>query len=100
MGIERNRTHGPVSVACAVLGASPNRDHDHRVRSTRPRRGISNDALLVRMRARGRRKFKATTGRNKLPVAPNQLDRQFKLATPNPMWTSNITYVATDEGWL
>ena len=49
--IERNRKRWPVSVACAVLGVSPSGYHDHRVRSTRPRRGISNDALLVHIRA-------------------------------------------------
>jgi transposase InsO family protein len=53
------------------------------------------------MRARGKRKFKATTHSNhKLPVAPNLVDRQFKPATPNAVWTSDITSVATDEGWL
>jgi putative transposase len=140
--IERNRKRWPVSVACAVLGVSPSGYHDHRVRQARPRRGISNDALLVHIRAihaetrgeygwpriwkellargirvgkervrklmslhgiraRGKRKFKATTDSNhKLPVAPNLVDRQFKPATPNAVWTSDITYVATDEGWL
>ncbi len=33
-------------------------------------------------------------------MAPNLLDRQFKPTTPNSGWTSDITYVATDEGWL
>ena len=49
--IERNRKRWPVSVARAVLGASPSGYQDHRIRSTRPRRGISNDALLVHIRA-------------------------------------------------
>ncbi len=53
------------------------------------------------IRARGTRKFKTATDSNhKLPVAPNLVDRQFKPATPNAVWTSDITYVATDEGWL
>jgi putative transposase len=53
------------------------------------------------IRARGKRKFKATTDSNhSLPVAPNLLGRDFSPATPNAAWTSDITYVATDEGWL
>jgi len=51
--------------------------------------------------AQGKRQFKATTHSNhKLPVAPNLVDRQFKPATPNAVWRSDITSVATDEGWL
>ena len=49
--IERNRKRWPVPVACAVLGVSPSGYHDHRVRQAWPRRGISNDALLVHIRA-------------------------------------------------
>ena len=53
------------------------------------------------IKARGKRKFKATTDSNHtLPVAPNLLGRDFSPATPNATWTSDITYVATDEGWL
>ena len=53
------------------------------------------------IRARGKRKFKATTDSNhKLAVAPNLLGREFSPATPNAVWTSDITYLATDEGWL
>ncbi|HEY8355385.1 MAG TPA: IS3 family transposase [Methylophilaceae bacterium] len=53
------------------------------------------------IRARGKRKFKATTDSNhSLPVAPNLLQRNFSPAAPNAVWTSDITYVATDEGWL
>jgi len=53
------------------------------------------------IKARGKRKFKATTDSNhSLPVAPNLLERNFSPATPNTAWTSDITYIATDEGWL
>jgi len=53
------------------------------------------------IRARGKRKFKATTDSNhSLPVAANLLGRDFSPTTPNATWTSDITYVATDEGWL
>jgi putative transposase len=36
----------------------------------------------------------------KLPVAENILDQQFTVTSPNKVWTSDITYVPTDEGWL
>lgn len=53
------------------------------------------------IRARGKRKFKATTDSNHaLPVAPNLLARDFSPAKPNTAWTSDITCIATDEGWL
>jgi transposase InsO family protein len=35
-----------------------------------------------------------------LPVAPNLLDRQFEPSAPNQVWTSDITYLWTTEGWL
>jgi len=48
-----------------------------------------------------KRKFKATTdSKHKLPVAENLLGQQFKVAGPNKVWVSDITYVPTDEGWL
>lgn len=53
------------------------------------------------LRCKQKRKFKATTNSNHtLPLAPNLLDRQFAVATPNCAWVTDITYVATDEGWL
>ncbi len=35
-----------------------------------------------------------------MPVAPNLLDRNFNPAAPNRVWTSDITYLWTNEGWL
>ena len=53
------------------------------------------------IRARHKRKFKVTTdSKHKLPIAPNLLDRNFTPAAPNQVWTSDITYLWTDEGWL
>jgi len=47
------------------------------------------------------KKYKATTNSNhNLPVAENLLNRDFKAQFPNEKWVSDITYVATDEGWL
>jgi len=38
--------------------------------------------------------------RHSLPVAENVLARRFSAARPDQVWTSDITYVWTDEGWL
>ena len=53
------------------------------------------------IRAKTKRKFKATTNSNhSLPVAPNLIARDFMPPVPNQVWTTDITYIATDEGWL
>jgi transposase InsO family protein len=53
------------------------------------------------IRAKQKKKFKATTNSNhNLPVAKNLLRRRFKAKRPNQAWVSDITYIATDEGWL
>ena len=53
------------------------------------------------IRARGRRKFVATTdSKHDLPVAENVLGREFSVAEPDRVWVSDITYIPTDEGWL
>jgi len=144
--IERNRRHWPVSLACEVLGVSPSGYHEHKARERpdrrHPHRGISNDALLVHVRAihtqtkaeygwpriwkellaRGvrvgkqrvqklmqlhgikaktKRKYKATTdSKHNLPVAENLLKRDFNPQAPDLVWASDITYIATSEGWL
>ncbi|HLX54446.1 MAG TPA: IS3 family transposase [Aquella sp.] len=47
------------------------------------------------------KKYKATTNSNHtLDVFDNILDRQFNVAKPNVAWVGDITYCATDEGWL
>ena len=127
---------------CRVLGASVAGYHEHLVRraSARQRRHLSDDALLVHIRAvyaqsrgshgwpriwrellarglrvgkdrvqklmqlhgiraKGKRRFKATTdSRHDLPIAPNLLDRQFTVAEPDRVWAGDITCIATDEG--
>ncbi|KRV71561.1 integrase [Aeromonas veronii] len=48
-----------------------------------------------------KRKFKATThSAHSLPVAENLLGQVFAPTKPNEVWTGDITYIATDEGWL
>jgi putative transposase len=53
------------------------------------------------IRAKQKRKFVATTdSKHDLPVAENILDREFRVEEPNTVWSSDITYIPTDEGWL
>jgi putative transposase len=50
---------------------------------------------------RPRKKFRRTTdSRHKNPVAPNLLDRQFKVGQPDRAWCADITYLWTMQGWL
>ena len=35
-----------------------------------------------------------------MPIAPNLLNRNFTLAASNQTWVGDITYIATEEGWL
>ena len=47
------------------------------------------------------RKFKITTNSDhKFPVAPNLLNQEFDVAKPNQVWTADITYISTGEGWM
>jgi putative transposase len=52
--------------------------------------------------ARGKRRFHVVTtdSRHNLPIAPNLLNRNFTPAAPNQAWAGDITYIATEQGWL
>jgi putative transposase len=54
------------------------------------------------IKARGKRRFRVATTDSKhgLPIAPNVLDRNFIVAAPNQAWVGDLTYIATEEGWL
>ena len=54
------------------------------------------------IRARGKRRFRVVTtdSRHDLAIAPNHLNRNFTVSAPNQAWAGDITYIATDEGWL
>ena len=48
-----------------------------------------------------RKKWKVTTNSNhKYPIVSNKLNRDFTTGNPNEAWVSDITYIATKEGWL
>lgn len=53
------------------------------------------------IQAKTKRKFKATTNsRHQLPVAENLVEQNFTANKPDELWTSDITYVWTEQGWL
>jgi len=59
---------------------------------------LMNEAGLV---CKTKRKFKVTTdSRHDKQVAPNLLDRKFKVYAANCYWVGDITYIPTEEGWL
>jgi len=77
------------------------------VRELRDRRFPASKERVERLmrengiRARHKRRFKATTdSKHSLPVAPNLLARDFTPDAPNRVWTADMTYIWTDEGWL
>jgi len=73
----------------ASRGFEAGRDH-----ITRLRRELG-------LRCKQKRKFKATTNSNHdLPVAENLLNKTFAPTRPNEAWVTDITYIATGEGWL
>ncbi len=89
--------------------------HEHKGRAGSPRItwalrhegrrvGKNRVARLMRqnaLRAKAARKYKATThSDHNLPVAPNLLNQDFSAQRPNQKWVADITYLATDEGWL
>ena len=53
------------------------------------------------LNARRRKKFRTTTkSDHKHSASPNLVNRQFQPEAPNKVWASDLTYVATAEGWL
>jgi len=53
------------------------------------------------LKVQTKRKFKVTTDSNHdKPIAPNLLERNFTVATPNTAYVGDITYIPTREGWL
>jgi transposase InsO family protein len=56
---------------------------------------------VMNIRCKQVKKYKATTDSNhKLPVAPNLLNQDFAVPGPNLAWVADLSYIATEEGWL
>ena len=89
---ERSRqTYGPERMQ-AELADNGIQVGIHRIKRIRRQLGL---------RCKQKRKFIATTdSAHTLPVAANVLNREFAATGPNKVWVTDITYIATDEGWL
>jgi putative transposase len=73
------------------------RSRGHRVGKARVERLMRRHGI----RARHKRRWKATTdSQHELPVAQNLVARDFSPCGPDQTWGADITYIATDEGWL
>ena len=107
---DRTRLSDPQAVAlmrsihAEVKGAYGSRRMHREMQGRGHRIGLSRVERLMRehgIRARHKRRFKATTdSKHSMPVAPNLLERNFTPEAPNRVWTGDITYIHTGEGWL
>ena len=51
-------------------------------------------------RAKGRFRVCTTDSHHDQPIAPNRLPELPAPSAPNQIWLGDITYIATEEGWL
>jgi len=56
----------------------------------------------MQLRSKTKRRFKPTTtdSNHQHQVAENHLDREFTRSRPNEAWSTDITYIPTEQGWL
>lgn len=67
--------------------------------TSRPR--IARIMRTAKIFAQRPRSFKVTTdSSHSFPIAPNVLDRAFKVDAPGKVWVSDITYIKTSQGWV
>lgn len=86
-----DKTYGADRIAKAL------RNQGIRVGKNRVCRLMRENGLVVKTR----RRFKVTTNSDhKRPVAPNLVKQEFRAAAANHLWTGDITYIRTAEGWL
>lgn len=65
------------------------------------RRRVARLMQKADIRSITKKKFVATTdSKHNYPVAPNLLNREFRVEAPGKVWVSDITYIRTIEGWL
>jgi transposase InsO family protein len=63
---------------------------------------IQSDCKWLGIKSVTRKKYrvKTTDSNHSNPIAENVLSRDFKAQKPNEKWVTDITYIATLEGWL
>jgi len=73
--------------------------HDEGVECSENR--VARRMRILGLQAIQAKKFKVTTDSNhSKPVAADLIEQDFSADAPNQKWSSDITYVWTDEGWL
>jgi putative transposase len=88
---ESHNTYGSPRITAALCKRGFKCNHKHVERLMR----------INGIRSKRKRKFKATTGsRHKRAVADNLIRGDFSAKHPDQLWTSDITYIRTQEGWL
>ena len=88
---EYKQTYGYRRLSDALTKAGMKSGH-YQVRHLMARLGL---------KARYPKRFKVTTDSNHNElISPNTLDQQFDVVSPNQVWTTDITYVWTLQGWL
>ena len=105
----RNQEDEKLKVKIAASHAASNRTYG----SPRILRDLREDGDLVsrkrvarlmcdlEIEGRRKRRYRATTdSRHPFPIAPNLLMRDFEVDAPNTAWVTDITYIATLDGWL
>ena len=89
--VESNKTYGSPRMTDALRAKGIKCNHK-RVERLMREQGIY---------AKTKRKFKVTTdSKHKRPIAKNLIKMDFTASEPNKVWTSDITYIWTREGWL
>jgi len=76
-----------------VLGQAGQSYGRHRIARLMRLQGLSG-------RAKGRFRVCTTDSNHDQPIAPNRLPELPAPSAPNQIWVGDITYVATEEGWL
>ena len=62
---------------------------------------IARRMSALKLFARPKRKYVVTTDSNHgFKIAPNLLDRNFKVDQPNRVWVSDITYIRANNHWM
>lgn len=88
---ESNKTYGSPRMTDALRSAGFKCNHK-RVESLMRQKGIY---------AKTKKKFRITTNsKHKRPVAGNLIKMDFTASGPNKVWSSDITYIWTRQGWL
>ena len=116
--IRRHEEEHTIALMCGLLSVSRGGYYDWRDRPTPPRTKADESLIQARGATGGEEPSgppyapKRPTGqgrpqvqgddplRAQLAYSPNLLNQDFSAQRPNQKWVSDITYLATDEGWL